>query len=132
MPAGAPIRFFLDNCVPDSVGRVLQDRGHQVTYLRDAIASNSPDQVVATLCDQTGMVLVSLDKDFDSLHARAGFSRRRFRRLRRIKISCDEPRAATRISAALSLIEHEVAVADQSADTRMIIEVGTTRISTIR
>jgi hypothetical protein len=36
------------------------------------------------------------------------------------------------MSGALSLIEHEVEVSDQSADKRMIVEIGHTKISTIR
>lgn len=132
MPAGATLHFFIDNCVPDSVGRAATAAGHQVTHLRDVIASNSPDPVVATLCDQTGLILVSMDKDFDQLHSRIGIGRRRFRKLRRIKIACYEPQAAARFAVALSLIEHEAAVADQARDQRMIIEIGHTKISTIR
>ncbi len=132
MGAAAPISFFIDNCVPDSVGRALKAAGHQVVNLREVIAPDSPDQVVATLCDQNGLVLVSLDKDFDELHKRAGVSRRRFRKLRRIKIACDEPSAARRVQLALSLIEHEVVVADQRPDKRMIVEIGHTRITTVR
>jgi predicted nuclease of predicted toxin-antitoxin system len=132
MAGAGPIRFFLDNCVPESVGRVLEAAGHEVLRLRDHIAPNSPDEVVATLCDRNELVLVSLDKDFDSLHTRAGVSRRRYRKLRRIKIACSEPQAATRIKSALSLIEHEFAVSETSADKRMFIEIGHTRISTIR
>jgi predicted nuclease of predicted toxin-antitoxin system len=84
--------------------------GHKVTYLRDVIAPDSADPVVATLCDQNDLVLISLDKDFDQLHTRAGVSRKRFKKLRRVKIACTEPQAATRLSAALSLVEHEMEV----------------------
>jgi hypothetical protein len=132
MVAATPIRFFMDNCVPASVGRMLKAAGHEVTYLRDVIARDSPDPIVATLCDENDLVLVSLDKDFDQLHARAGVSKRRFKKLKRIKIACSEPHAAARVKAALSLIELEVAVARQSPDKRMIVEIGHTRISTIR
>jgi predicted nuclease of predicted toxin-antitoxin system len=41
------IKFFVDNCVPDSVGRVLQDAGHDVILLRESIAPDSPDLLVA-------------------------------------------------------------------------------------
>jgi len=126
------IKFFTDENVPDSVGRMLTDAGHDVATLRDHLVPGSPDQVVAKFSELLGAVLVSLDRDFDSLAPRIGVGQRRFRRLSRISIKCDEPRAAERIKTALSLIEHEWQVAQASNDKRMIVEVGTTHIRTIR
>jgi hypothetical protein len=59
-------------------------------------------------------VLVSMDGDFRSLAPRAGIGRNRFRRLSRIALRCSEPRAAGRVKAAMSLIEHEWKVAQSS------------------
>lgn len=126
------IKFFTDENVPDSVGRMLTDAGHDMAILRDHLVPGSPDQVVAKFSELLGAVLVSLDRDFDSLAPRIGVGQRRFRRLSRISIKCDEPRAAERIKTALSLIEHEWQVAQASSDKRMIVEVGTTHIRTIR
>ena len=77
-------------------------------------------------------VLVSLDGDFKSLAPRAAFGRNRFRRLSRIALRCSEPQAANRVSVAMSLVEHEWAVAQSKSDKRMIVEIGTTFIRTIR
>jgi hypothetical protein len=76
--------------------------------------------------------LVSLDRDFDTLALRIGIGRRRFRRLSRIAIRCSEPQAAGRIKAALSLVEHQWELAQASSDKRMIVEIGTAHIRTIR
>jgi predicted nuclease of predicted toxin-antitoxin system len=61
------IRFFIDNCVPDSVAGVLRNAGHEVILLRDSIAPDAPDSFVAAVAELHGAVLVSYDKDFRSL-----------------------------------------------------------------
>lgn len=128
----AKIRFFIDHCVPDSVGRALREAGHEVILLREQLAPDSPDPLVAAVAEMNDAVLVSLDTDFKSLAPRAGIGRRRFQRLSRIGLKCPEPRAARRMQDALSLIEHEWQVALTSTDKRMIIEIGTTAIRTVR
>lgn len=132
MASVPPLKFFIDQCVPDSVGRVLRAAGYSVELLREKLATDSPDQLVAAYSELSGAVLVSLDRDFRSLAPRIGIGQQRFRRLSRIGLRCDEPVAARRIESALSLIEHEWARAQRSADKRMIIEVGPTYIRTIR
>lgn len=126
------IKFFLDNCVPDSVAHVLRDAGHEVIFLRDTIPKDSPDQVVARVSEALDAVLVSYDKDFKALAPRIGVGQRRFRKLSRVGFRCREPQAARRMEAALSLIEHEWQTAQTTTDKRMIIEIGDTAIRTIR
>lgn len=106
--------------------------GYAVELLREKLATDSPDQLVATYSELSGAVLISLDRDFQSLAPRVGIGQRRFRKLSRIGIRCDEPEAARRIEAALTLIEHEWKRAQASPDQRMIIEIGPTYIRTIR
>jgi predicted nuclease of predicted toxin-antitoxin system len=132
MASVPPLKFFIDQCVPDSVGRMLKETGYAVELLREKLATDSPDQLVAIYSELSGAVLISLDRDFPSLAPRVGIGQQRFRRLSRIGIRCDEPMAARRIESALSLIEHEWDRAQQSSDKRMIIEVGPTYIRTIR
>lgn len=125
------IRFFIDHCVPDSVGRVLRDAGHEVTLLR--IAPDSPDPLVAAVSEMSGAVLVSLDSDFRRLAPRVPKGQRqRFRKLSRVGLRCKAPRCAQRITATLSLIEHEWTVAQENPDKRMIVDVGESYIRTIR
>ncbi len=126
------LKFFLDNCVPDSVARVLREVGHNVVLLREVIPKDSPDQLVAAVSELQEAILVSYDKDFRTLAPRIGIGRQRFRRLSRVGFRCDEPQAASRIEAALSLIEHEWQAAQVARDKRIIIEIGATYIRTIR
>jgi predicted nuclease of predicted toxin-antitoxin system len=132
MAARPKIKFFIDHCVPDSVGRALSGEGHEVILLRTQLAPNSPDPLVAAVSEMNEAVLVSHDADFKSLAPRAGIGRKRFQRLSRIGLKCSEPQAAKRIMAALSLIEHEWQLAQESSDKRMIVEIGATVIRTIR
>src|SRR5215471_15374631 len=127
------IRFFIDHCVPDSVGQILRDADHEVILLRERIAPDSPDPLVAAVSEMSGAVLVSLDSDFRSLAPRIPRGeRQRFRKLSRIGLRCRAPRCAQRLAAVLSLIEHEWTVAQASADKRMIIDVGETYVRSIR
>jgi predicted nuclease of predicted toxin-antitoxin system len=127
------IKFFIDHCVPDSVGRALRDAGHEVILLRDQLAPDSPDPLVAAVSQMFGAVLVSLDSDFRSLAPRiAKGEKTKLKKLSRIGLRCFEPRAANRIIAALSLIEHEWRVAQGSSDKRIIVEIGDTYIRTVR
>ena len=130
--AGVRIKFFIDHCLPDSVGIALKHAGHEVVLLREKIAPDSPDPLVAAVSEMHGAVLVSSDSDFKSLAPRVGIGRRRFQRLSRIGLSCNEPQAASRIVAALSFIEHEWLVAQKSADKRMIVSIGNGHMRTDR
>jgi predicted nuclease of predicted toxin-antitoxin system len=111
---------------------MLRNAGYVVELLREKLATDSPDQLVATYSELSGAVLISLDRDFRTLAPRVGIGQQRFRRLSRIGIRCEEPSAARRIEGALSLIEHEWERAQQRPDKRMIIEVGPTYIRTLR
>lgn len=126
------LRFFIDQNVPDSVGRVLQAAGHEVILLRQQLVTNAPDPLVAAVSEMFGAILISHDKDFKSLAPRMEIGRRRFGRLSRIALECSEPQAAQRVKAALSLIEHEWDVAQANKDKRMIVHIGQSIIKTIR
>jgi predicted nuclease of predicted toxin-antitoxin system len=124
------IKFFIDHCVPDSVGRALSEA--EVIFLRERLAKDAPDPLVAAFSEMSGAVLVSFDHHFDALAPRAQVGRRRFAKLSRIGLKCTEPQAAFRIKTALSLIEHEWQLAQTRPDKRMIIEIITTAIRTVR
>lgn len=127
------IRFFIDHCVPDSVGSALRDAGHEVILLRERIAQDSPDPLVAAVSELHGAVLVSLDSDFRRLAPRVPIGeRQRFRRLSRIGLRCKAPQCAQRMRACLSLVVHEWIVAQASADKRMIVEIGQSYVRSIR
>jgi predicted nuclease of predicted toxin-antitoxin system len=127
------IRFFVDHCVPDSVGGVLREAGHEVILLRERIAADSPDPLVAAVSEMHGAVLVSLDSDFKRLAPRVPMGeRQRFRRLSRIALRCKAPQCAQRLKVCLSLVEHEWALAQLSTDKRMIVDIGPSYVRSIR
>ncbi|MFZ3047777.1 MAG: DUF5615 family PIN-like protein [Desulfatirhabdiaceae bacterium] len=60
----SPLRFFADHCVPTSIVRFLQERGHDVFLLRECIPKDSPDPVVIHTAQDYQAILVSLNGDF--------------------------------------------------------------------
>jgi predicted nuclease of predicted toxin-antitoxin system len=126
------IRFFIDNCVPDSVGRALAAAGHEVTLLRQALAPDAPDPLVAKHSEALGAVLVTCDKDFRVAARRVDVGSSRFKKLSLIGLRCPEPEAAARISAALTLIEHEWDAGAGAAGRRLFVEIGADFIRTNR
>ena len=127
------MRFFLDNNVPDSVGHELRAHGHEVVLLREVLATDTPDQVVATVSEDLGMVLVSYDKDFKIIAPRIPRGHRsRFGKLSRISLGCKEPQAAERMKVAMSLVENEFEIAQSSQDKRIHIFIGDGVIRTYR
>ena len=82
------MRFFLDNCVPDTVAQVLRGAGHEVILQRDAIATDSSDTLVAIASATNDAILVSFDSDFKAIAARASVSQKRLRKLSRIHMRC--------------------------------------------
>lgn len=128
----AQLRFFLDECVPDSVGRVLADSGHVVILLREAGATGSPDPLVCALAEANEAILVSLDGDMKQIARKAGVSKGRFSRLSLLKLSCEAVDAASRVALALTLVEHEWTASDPQSDRRLFVEIGKNVIRTYR
>jgi hypothetical protein len=95
------LAFLTDQNVPDDVVRCLDDRGYLVSRVRDEMAANSTDPIVAMAAINAGRILVSWDRDFG--HQR--FMQPRFSRLSRIGFSCPEPQSASRLAAVLDVIE---------------------------
>jgi len=79
------MRFFVDQNVPDSVGRFLKSHGYEVILLRDRIPTESPDTLVAAVAEANNAVLVTFDPDFKALASRIGIGRRRFTKLSLIR-----------------------------------------------
>jgi len=126
------LKLFLDEGVPKSVGLSFEERGHQVIHFSDAAEPGSPDPLVATISMENDAILVALDGDMRKIAQQRGVSQRRYRRLSLIKLSCRETIAARRVAAAMSLIEHEWALADASSSRRVFIEIGDSFIRTLR
>lgn len=97
------LRFFLDEGVPDSVGKKCSDAGHEVIYLRDCIATGSPDELVCVAAEKNEAILVACDGDMKQLVKKFGIGNGRFKKLSLIKLSVNSPLAAPRIGQAMSL-----------------------------
>lgn len=133
MTKAPPMRFFLDEGVPHSVGRFLEEQGFTVIYLEDKLAKGSKDTLVAAVSEANDAVLIAFDADFKSLASRNGIGHKRFRKLSLLRFErCRESRAVERLAAALSLIKHEWEIADQQRDRRLFIVVTADTIRTNR
>lgn len=127
------MRFFTDQNVPESVAKILEAAGHEVQRLRERIATNAPDTLVAAISEANEAILVTMDSDFKSIASRVGVGRSRFRKLSLVRFEkCRESRAAERLQVALSLIEHEWAVGNGTKDRRMFVVICTDVIRTYR
>jgi predicted nuclease of predicted toxin-antitoxin system len=117
------IPFFTDQNVPDSVGNMLIEAGHEVTRLREVMATDSPDTIVAAACDRAGLVLVTFDRDFKHMAPGMGIARARFNALSIIRLGCREPVAAERLRGALSFVELEWRLAKR-ARAQMVLSIA--------
>lgn len=116
------MKFILDENVPVSARRVLENKGHTVELIIDHTARGSTDPVVATVSEQLDAVLVSFDGDFEKIAPRVPEGdQRRYKRLSRIWLRCTEYQTGNRLDKAMSLIESEYNIARNSKDKRMLI-----------
>lgn len=122
MPKHVSIPFFMDQNVPDSVGKFLETEGHTVVRLREVMATTTPDPVIAVACTKNGHVLVSHDKDFRQIAKRLNITQRQYQQsLHKITLECPEPEDVARLKDSLSLIEHEWQLARE--DRPMVIGI---------
>ncbi|MBI2186935.1 MAG: DUF5615 family PIN-like protein [Acidobacteria bacterium] len=57
----------LDENVPDSVGTILRDAGHEVVFARDEQLAGVPDDQLLRTAAGEGRVLVSFDRGFTNV-----------------------------------------------------------------
>ena len=127
------MKFFADHCVTESVCRLLEEAGHEVIRLRDELAPNSPDPVVARFAEQSNAILITHDGDFKKIAPRIpNGAKARFKSLSRIQLQCDYPRVEERVAAALSVIEFEWSIAQERPDKRLHLVIRKTGITTNR
>ncbi|MEM3063093.1 MAG: DUF5615 family PIN-like protein [Nitrososphaerota archaeon] len=58
------LRFFADQCVPNSIIRALIEEGYIVLKLRDHIPQDSEDSKVILKAQELDAILLSLNGDF--------------------------------------------------------------------
>lgn len=126
------MKFFLDEGVPVSAGRPLQEAGHEVIYFNESgIAKGSADPMVCLAAQLNDAILVALDGDMRAIAKGNGVSNSRFKSLNLLKLNCRESQAAKRIALSLSLLEHEWAVGKGQV-RRFFVEIGNSVIRTNR
>ena len=102
------MKFILDENVPVSARRVLENNGHTVEFIVDHAARGATDPVVATVSERLDAVLMSFDGDFEKIAPRIPKSaQHRYKRLSRIWLRCSEYQTSQRLEKAMSLIESE-------------------------
>lgn len=57
------MKLLLDNDVPDRVGSVLREAGHEILLLRDSLPVETDDAEVLTHAKANGAVLVTCNRD---------------------------------------------------------------------
>lgn len=127
------MRFFVDQCVPESVAKTLEGAGYEVIRLREKTAPNSPDTLVAAVAEANNAILVTMDSDFKIIAARNGVGVNRFKKLSILRFEkCREARAAERLLKAMTLIEHEWTFSSARQDRRLFVVITTDTIKTNR
>ena len=61
------LKFFIDQCVPASIGQSLRDNGYEVLVLKEHIPIDSPDEIVIAKAQELDAILVSLNGDFSDI-----------------------------------------------------------------
>lgn len=125
MAASRPrMRLLIDENVPQSVAEFFASRGHSVEYVKDLFPKRTPDAVIATIGDQMSAVVVTWDRDFESLVSRVPKGgRAAFKRLGRISFRCPEPRGLALAERWIESIEFHYEQALKRSDLRMIVQV---------
>jgi predicted nuclease of predicted toxin-antitoxin system len=131
-PTDATLSFFLDEGIPDSIGELLEQRGHVVTYGNRTLLRSAEDQVVCSAALTADAILVAADHDMKRIARDHGVQGGRFKSLSLIKLSCRAPDAATKVEEALSLIEHEWLCGDGRNGRRIWFELQPKVIRIVR
>ncbi len=121
-----PIRFLVDQNVPDAVPQFLQERGYEVTLIRDVFPTDVEDPVIAKAADDYGAVCVTNNhKHFKGpLGRRPPVGERMLRHSSRISFTCRETVARRRLEEHIDSIEFEWQRAQQRSDKRVLIEIS--------
>ena len=98
--------LLIDENVPNSVAEFLALRGHDVRFVRDLFPGGIADPVIATIGDKLSAIVVTWDRDFETLVSRIPKGNRaRFRSLGRISFRCNEVKGRALIERWLPYIE---------------------------
>ena len=116
--------LLIDENVPASVADFLRSRGHDVRFVRDLFPRGTPDPVIAAIGDQMSAIVVTWDRDFESLVKRIPEGNRaKFRRLGRLSFRCNEAHGRTLIERWIGHVEFHFADVARTGEGRMIVQI---------
>lgn len=92
-------------------------------FLRDAMETDTPDQMVATQAHEDCRILVSVDSDFKKMAHRLSGDRQYVKSLHVVLFTCGQVAAVTRVETALPYIEFAWAHRSTRKSKPMKIEV---------
>jgi predicted nuclease of predicted toxin-antitoxin system len=116
--------LLIDENVPSSVAKFFAERGHDVRYVRDVLPAGTADPVVARIGDRLSAIVVTWDRDFETIVKRIpDGNKTAFRRLGRISFKCAEPKGRDLLTRWIKMIELHYAQALTERDFRMIVQI---------
>jgi len=118
------MRFLIDEDVPDSVAKFLEEKGHEVVYAREIVLPGTPDEVIAALGNENEAVVVTCNtRDYKKIASRTVRSRAKLRKLGLICLRCGQPNGRKRVEQVIDAIEYEYEKRQTLRDERLIIEI---------
>lgn len=114
-------RFLTDHNVPDSVGDVLLQLGHDLVRLREVMAVDATDPIVATAAMVDNRILVSWDRDFNQQRFKAP----RYAPLSRLMMSGPEPEGAARLEEVFDIVSFALL---RGAGQPVAVHVGKSKV----
>lgn len=124
--------FLADHCLSEHVAKALEKYGHNVMRLRDVMAPDTEDIVVAQTALNGNLILITHDDDFRAQQRNHNRQTRRAFGEVSLVLICDlGPSTVARLDATIDSIEFE-AKAALAAGRRLNMEVAAHRITTHR
>jgi len=116
---------LIDRTVPEDVAGLFIDRGHRVKFSRTELEPDASDEEIAARADELASVVVTWDKDFSRLIARAAIGiRQPYRHAGRISfVGCRYVIGRRRVERYIEVIELEWARAQERRDKRLIVTI---------
>ena len=119
-----PMLLLIDENVPASVAEYFASRGHEVKFVRDLLPAGTPDPVIATVGDRLAAIVVTWDRDLETLVKRIpSGNRTKLRPLGRISFRCNEIRGRALLERWIGHIEFHYERASEEKNFRMIAQI---------